>query len=66
MVLGWVAMPARTVAQTDEIQVYDAAIAEPGIFNLMIHTNFTPIGRRTPDTEWRGEASVVSMVGVSL
>jgi hypothetical protein len=35
------------VAQTDEIQVYDAAIAEPGVFNLMIHTNFTPIGRKT-------------------
>ncbi len=36
-------------AQTDEIQVYDAAIAEPGVFNLMVHTNFTPIGRKTPD-----------------
>lgn len=35
-------------AQTDEIQVYDAAIAEPGIFNLMIHMNFTPIGRTVP------------------
>ncbi|HET7749692.1 MAG TPA: hypothetical protein VFK81_09945, partial [Terriglobales bacterium] len=41
-------MPAIAVAQTDEIQVYDAEIADPGIFNLMIHTNFTPIGRRTP------------------
>lgn len=40
--------PAVMYAQTDEIQVYDAAIAEPGIFNLMIHTNFTPIGRKTP------------------
>ena len=35
-------------AQTDEIQVYDAAIAEQGKFNLMIHMNFTPIGRKTP------------------
>ena len=35
-------------AQTDEIQVYDAAIAEPGIFNLMVHMNFTPIGRTAP------------------
>jgi hypothetical protein len=43
------AAPAVMYAQTDEIQVYDAAIAEPGIFNLMIHTNFTPIGRKTPD-----------------
>jgi hypothetical protein len=35
-------------AQTDEIQVYDAEIEEPGVFNLMVHTNFTPIGRKTP------------------
>jgi hypothetical protein len=41
------ALPAVAVAQTDEIQVYDAAIAERGVFNLMIHTNFTPIGRKT-------------------
>ena len=36
-------------AQTDEIQVYDAEIADQGVFNLMIHTNYTPIGRKTPD-----------------
>jgi hypothetical protein len=41
-------IPAATIAQTDEIQVYDAEIAEPGIFNLMVRTNFTPIGRTTP------------------
>ena len=35
-------------AQTDEIQVYDAAIAEKGKFNLMLHNNFTPVGRTTP------------------
>ena len=35
-------------AQTDEIQVYDAAIAEPGIVNLMVHMNYPPIGRKTP------------------
>ncbi|MBV9405644.1 MAG: hypothetical protein JO211_09895 [Acidobacteriaceae bacterium] len=35
-------------AQTDEIQVYDAEIAEPGIFNLTWHDNFTPDGLRTP------------------
>ena len=35
-------------AQTDEIQVYDAEIAEPGVFNLMIHSNYIPIGQRTP------------------
>ena len=43
------AAPAVAVAQTDEIQVYDAIIAEPGILNLMLHTNYTPIGRKTAD-----------------
>jgi hypothetical protein len=33
------ASPAR--AQTDEIQVYDAAIAPPDAFNLTLHNNFT-------------------------
>jgi hypothetical protein len=40
--------PALLFAQTDEIQVYDAEIEPPGIFNLMIHSNFTPSGRTTP------------------
>jgi hypothetical protein len=35
-------------AQTDEIQVYDAAIADRGKFNLMIHNNFTPDGLKEP------------------
>jgi hypothetical protein len=35
-------------AQTDEIQVYEAEIAEPGIFNLTWHNNFTPDGLKTP------------------
>ena len=43
------AAPLGLYAQTDEIQVYDAEIADQGIFNLMLHTNFTPIGRKTPD-----------------
>src|SRR5579875_2106200 len=42
-------MPMLVLAQTDEIQVYDAEIAPPGIFNLMIHNNFTPKGRKAPD-----------------
>jgi hypothetical protein len=42
-------MQLTTMAQTDEIQVYDAEIADQGVFNLMIHTNYTPIGRKTPD-----------------
>ena len=37
------------LAQTDEIQVYDAAIAPPGIFNLTWHNNYTPSGRTVPD-----------------
>jgi len=40
--------PALSIAQTDEIQVYDGDIAPPGIFNLMIHNNFTPKGRTAP------------------
>src|SRR5271170_5586612 len=38
-----------TYAQTDEIQVYDAEIEDQGKFNLMVHINFTPIGRTAPD-----------------
>jgi hypothetical protein len=44
-------LPAVMAAQTDEIQVYDGEIAPPGIFNLMIHNNFTPNGRTVPDYE---------------
>jgi hypothetical protein len=40
--------PIAGFAQTDEIQVYDAAIAEKGKFNLMLHNNFTPRGLKTP------------------
>lgn len=43
-----ITVPAVIFAQTDEIQVYDAEIEPPGIFNLMVHSNFTPIGRNTP------------------
>jgi len=35
-------------AQTDEIQVYDANIAEVGKFNLEDHNNFTPDGAKNP------------------
>jgi len=50
-VLGLIlnAVPAAAFAQTDEIQVYDAEIAPKGVFNLMVHTNFTPIGRKSAD-----------------
>jgi hypothetical protein len=43
------AAPIAMLGQTDEIQVYDAEIEDQGVFNLMVHTNFTPIGRKTPD-----------------
>jgi hypothetical protein len=42
------AAPAAAFAQTDEIQVYDASIAAPGVFNLTLHNNFTPDGRSAP------------------
>jgi hypothetical protein len=35
-------------AQTDEIQVYNAEIAAPGVFNLTLHNNYTPDGRASP------------------
>ncbi len=49
VLLALLGAPLTSRAQTDEIQVYDAEIAAQGIFNLMIHTNFTPVGRKTPD-----------------
>jgi hypothetical protein len=42
-------LPKAALAQTDEIQVYDAEIEEQGKFNVMVHSNFTPIGRTTAD-----------------
>jgi len=46
--IGLLASSPVIFAQTDEIQVYDAVIAPPGIFNLMVHSNFTPDGRTVP------------------
>jgi len=48
--------------QTDEIQVYDAGIAEKGKLNLTWHNNFTPAGVTAPafpgaliaDKSWNG------------
>ena len=42
-------VPKAAFAQTDEIQVYDAEIEDQGKFKSMVHNNFTPIGRKTPD-----------------
>lgn len=49
IIICLLSLPAMLHAQTDEIQVYDGVLAPPGIFNLMIHNNFTPIGRKIPD-----------------
>ena len=53
----WVFVPAAALllwgggalAQTDEIQVYNAEINEPGQASIELHNNYTPIGRKTPD-----------------
>jgi hypothetical protein len=42
------AAPVTALAQTDEIQVYDGALADKGKFNLTLHNNFTPDGAKTP------------------
>ncbi len=47
-ILLLLATAAAASGQTDEIQVYDAVIAEPGVFNLTWHNNFTPDGLKTP------------------
>src|SRR3954471_14307523 len=40
--------PVLAMAQTDEIQVYDSAIEDNGKLGLMLHSNFTPKGAKTP------------------
>jgi len=44
----WLGHPSPVFAQTDEIQVYDAAITPTGAFNLTLHNNFTPSGNTAP------------------
>lgn len=46
--IALVLAPAAAFAQTDEIEVYDGSIAEPGVINLTLHSNFTPDGLKTP------------------
>jgi hypothetical protein len=48
IIVALLGLPAVALGQTDEIQVYDAAIAERGVFNLTWHNNFTPNGLKTP------------------
>jgi hypothetical protein len=67
---GWwiatalLAVPVVALAQTDEIQVYDANIADQGKFNLMVHNNFTPDGRTRPSFTG-GVESDKALVGVA-
>jgi len=37
------------LSPTDEIQVYDASIVDPGKFNLVWHNNFAPEAKNYPD-----------------
>jgi hypothetical protein len=48
--LVWLAMmlAAPAAAQTDEIQVYDGALAKPGEFTLTLHTNYVVSGDTVP------------------
>ena len=62
LMIALVAAPAAAFGQTDEIQVYDASIAAPGVVNLTWHNNYTPDGLTTPafpgavisDKSWNG------------
>src|SRR5262249_57058678 len=64
LVLTAAVLPAVSFGQTDEIQVYDAAIADKGKINLMVHDNFTPDGRKEPDFPG-GLVSNHALVGVA-
>lgn len=43
--MGW---SVAVHAQTDEIQIYDASIAEPGHFDVTLHNNYAPDGLTQP------------------
>ncbi len=53
---------AAAFAQADEIQVYTGGLADPHVFNLTLHNNFTPKGIEDPafpgavvaDKSWNG------------
>jgi hypothetical protein len=62
MVIAGMSSPGLALAQSDEIQVYDGGLADPGVFNLTLHNNVTPRGIGTPafpgavvaDQSWNG------------
>ena len=45
---GLMILCVPALAQTDEIQVYDAEVVDPGIVNVMVHNNFIAIGHKEP------------------
>jgi hypothetical protein len=47
--VAWLAGGPAAQGQTDEIQVYDATINDPGQFSVELHNNYTLIGRTQPD-----------------
>jgi hypothetical protein len=48
VLLAFTGAPSLCHAQADEIQVYDGGLAEPGVFNLTWHNNYTFDGSDTP------------------
>ena len=48
LLLFLLAWPLAARAQTDEIEIYDAQIAEPGQFDAALHNNFAPDGLKLP------------------
>lgn len=47
--LGLILGTGCAYAQTDEIELYDGKIAAPRDFNLTLHDNYAPLGRKPPD-----------------
>jgi hypothetical protein len=48
VLLALLAIPTTAAAQTDEIQVYDGGLADPGVFNLTWHNNYIADGLKDP------------------
>lgn len=48
LVVWLLAGSAPASAQSDEIQVYDGSLSPKGVFNLTLHSNYTPSGLKDP------------------
>jgi hypothetical protein len=46
--LNWIFGTPSATAQTDEIEVYNAEIAAPGVFNLTVHDNYKQSPKCSP------------------